>query len=485
MFLNWIKQGFFSNVRRDILSGLTVAFALIPEAIAFSLMAGVDPMVGLYASFLIAVSISFFGGRPGMISAATGAMASLMGPIVAKYGIEYLFATTVLTGILQWIMGALKFGRFISFVPQPVIVGFVNSLAIVIFMAQLPNFVDATWVMYLLVAGTLLIIYLFPLLTKALPSALVAIIIMTIVSVLTHADVKTVGDMGAITQTLPSFHVPSVSLSFHLLLTVLPYALALAVVGMTESLLTANLVDELTDTSSNKNREIKGQGIANIITGFFGGMAGCAMIGQTVINVKSGGRSRLSTFVAGVFLLFLIIVLGSVVRVIPMAALVGVMVMVSVGTFDWHSLRTLHKVPFGDTVVMVITVAIVVATSNLALGVMTGVILSALRFGWKMSRIRASAGLGDKGIKVYVIEGQLFFGTMSHFVQLFDYQNDPEQIAIDFSRSHLWDQSATNALSKVIDKYEALGKRVSVRGVNSESQRIMDKIGLTIDSSHS
>ncbi|MEC0370914.1 SulP family inorganic anion transporter [Paenibacillus chibensis] len=485
MFLDWIKQGFFSNVRRDLLSGLTVAFALIPEAIAFSLMAGVDPMVGLYASFLIAVSISFFGGRPGMISAATGAMASLMGPIVAKYGIEYLFATTVLTGILQWVMGALKFGRFISFVPQPVIVGFVNALAIVIFMAQLPNFVDATWVMYLMVAGTLLIIYLFPLLTKAVPSALVAIIIMTIVSVLTHADVKTVGDMGAITQTLPSFHIPDVSLSFHMILTVLPYALALAVVGMTESLLTANLVDELTDTGSNKNREIKGQGIANIITGFFGGMAGCAMIGQTVINVKSGGRSRLSTFVAGVFLLFLIIVLGSVVKVIPMAALVGVMVMVSVGTFDWHSLRTLKKVPIGDTVVMIVTVAIVVATSNLALGVIAGVILSALRFGWKMARIHAHAVINDKGMKVYTIEGQLFFGTMSHFIQLFDAQNDPDEIVIDFSHSHLWDQSATNALSKVAGKYEALGKRVAVKGINPESRRLMDQIGLTLDSSHS
>ncbi|KHF36032.1 Bicarbonate transporter BicA [Paenibacillus sp. P1XP2] len=483
MFLNGLKQGFFSNVRKDILSGLTVAFALIPEAIAFSLMAGVDPMVGLYASFLIAFTISFVGGRPGMISAATGAMASLMGPIVAKYGIEYLFATTILTGILQWVMGALKFGRLITFVPQPVIVGFVNALAIVIFMAQLPNFVGATWVMYLMVAGTLLIIYLFPFLTKAVPSALVAIIVMTVISVLTHADVRTVGDMGTITQTLPSFHIPSVAISFHLFITVLPYALALAVVGMTESLLTANLVDELTETGSDKNREIQGQGIANIVSGFFGGMAGCAMIGQTVINVKSGGRSRLSTLVAGVFLLFLIIALGSVVKVIPMAALVGVMIMVSVGTFDWHSLRTLHKVPIGDTIVMVVTVAIVVATSNLALGVVAGVILSALRFGWKMARIHASTERTGQGAKIYRIHGQLFFGTMSHFTQLFAYHEDPEHVVIDFAASHLWDQSATSALTKVIDKYEALGKRVTVQGLNEESRVILDKTGRTLDSS--
>ncbi|WP_433618833.1 SulP family inorganic anion transporter [Paenibacillus cellulositrophicus] len=484
MFLNWIKQGFFSNVRKDILSGLTVAFALIPEAIAFSIMAGVDPMVGLYASFVIAVSISFFGGRPGMISAATGAMASLMGPIVAKYGIEYLFATTVLTGILQWIMGALKFGRFITFIPQSVIVGFVNALAIVIFMAQLPNFEGATWIMYLMVAATLLIIYLFPLLTKAVPSALVAIIVMTIISVLTHADVRTVGDMGTITQSLPAFHVPSVPLSFHMFLTILPYALALAVVGMTETLLTANLVDELTDTGSNKNREIKGQGIANILTGFFGGMAGCAMIGQTVINVKSGGRSRLSTFIAGAFLLFLILVLGDVVRQVPMAALVGVMIMVSVGTFDWHSLRTMNKVPLGDTIVMVVTVVIVVATSNLAIGVVTGVILSALNFGWKMARIYAQTHIDEHGVKVYEIKGQMFFGTMNHFVHLFHYQEDPEQIAIDFSHSHVWDQSGVNAVSKVLAKYEALDKKVAVRGLNPESQRIIDKIGVASVSSH-
>lgn len=480
----WIKQGFFGNTRKDILSGLTVAFALIPEAIAFSIMAGVDPMVGLYASFVIAVSISFFGGRPGMISAATGAMASLMGPLVAKHGIEYLYAATVLTGLLQWLMGALKFGRFITFVPQPVITGFVNSLAIIIFLAQLPNFVGESWPMYLMVAGTLLIIYVLPLLTKAVPSALVAIIVMTIVAVWTGAPVRTVGDMGNITQTLPFFHIPDVYISLEMIMTILPISFALAVVGMTESLLTASLVDELTETDSDKNREIRGQGISNVITGFFGGMAGCAMIGQTVINVKSGGRTRLSTFVAGVFLLFLIIVLGDVVKQIPMAALVGVMFMVSIGTFEWNSLRTLHRIPLGDTVVMLATVIIVVATHNLAIGVMIGIVLSALNFGWKMARIYANPHIEANGVKVYEIRGQLFFGTAMYFIKLFDAHNDPDHVTIDFSKSHVWDQSGTDAISKIFNKYKEAGKHVTIVGLNEESKRMVERIGLASSSSH-
>ena len=474
----WIKQGFFGNARNDILSGLTVAFALIPEAIAFSIMAGVDPMVGLYASFVIAVSISFFGGRPGMISAATGAMASLMGPLVAKHGIEYLFAATVLTGIIQWIFGLLKFGRFITFVPQPVITGFVNSLAIIIFMAQLPNFRGESWPMYLMVALTLAVIYLLPRLTRAVPSALVAIIVMTIAAVMLDIPVRTVGDMGAITQSLPMFHIPQVPFSLDMIMTVLPISLALAVVGMTESLLTAQLVDEMTETDSDKNREIRGQGLANILTGFFGGMAGCAMIGQTVINVKSGGRKRLSTFVAGAFLLFLILVLGDVVRQIPMAALVGVMFMVSFGTFDWNSLRTLRKTPLGDAVIMVVTVIIVVATSDLAIGVIAGIIMSALNFGWKMARIHAVGTYKSDGTKVYEIHGQLFFGTMSHFVKLFDVNEDPDSVVIDFSSSHVWDQSATNAIAKVMEKYEKNGKQAAITGLNRESRELVMKAGL-------
>ncbi|WP_089153592.1 SulP family inorganic anion transporter [Paenibacillus tuaregi] len=475
--VDWIRQGFLGNVRKDILSGLTVAFALIPEAIAFSIMAGVDPMVGLYASFIIAVSISFFGGRPGMISAATGAMASLMGPLIAKYGIEYLFAATVLTGILQWIMGALRFGRFITFVPHSVMVGFVNALAIIIFMAQLPNFEGASWEVYAILAATLLIIYLFPLLTKAVPSALVAIIVMTLVTVLGGIDVRTVGDMGNITQSLPFFHIPQVPVSLDMLLVILPYSLALAVVGMTESLLTATLVDELTETSSNKNREIRGQGIANVLTGFFGGMAGCAMIGQTVINVKSGGRTRLSTFVAGTFLLFLILVLGDVVKEIPMAALTGVMFMVSFGTFDWGSLRSLHKIPRTDAVVMVVTVLIVVATSNLAIGVICGVILSALSFGWRAARLRFTSKMDSGHVKRYTVTGPLFFGTASQFIQAFSAAEDPEKVIIDLGGSHVWDHSAITAITKVTAKYAESGKQAVITGLNEESRLLMDKAG--------
>ncbi|MFD2332362.1 SulP family inorganic anion transporter [Cohnella sp. GCM10020058] len=481
--LQKLKSNWFFNTRRDILSGLTVAFALIPEAIAFSILAGVDPMVGLYASFCIAVTISIVGGRPGMISAATGAMASLMGPIVAKYGIEYIYAAALLTGIIQFIMGLLRFGRFITFIPHSVVTGFVNALAIIIFMAQLPNFEGANWQMYAMVAVTLAIIYLFPLLTRAVPSALVAIIAMTIVSVSLGLDLRTVGDMGPITQKLPLFHFPDIDLTFDAIWRIVPISLALAVVGLTESLMTATIVDEMTETKSDKNREVRGQGIANVVSGLFGGMAGCAMIGQTVINVKSGGRSRLSTFVAGVFLLFLILVLGDVVRVIPMAALVGVMIMVSIGTFDWRSLTTLAKIPRSDALIMIVTVGIVVATSNLALGVLAGVVLSAVNFGWRSARIKAHADLAKDGRKVYRITGQLFFGTMNHFVNLFDYKEDPLDVTIDFSASHVWDHSAVTAIAKAIEKYTQYGKTVRIVGLNEDSRRLLERAGLPIAAS--
>ncbi|MCD1260633.1 SulP family inorganic anion transporter [Paenibacillus athensensis] len=472
------------NARRDLLSGLTVAFALIPEAIAFSILAGVDPMVGLYASFCIAVTISIVGGRMGMISAATGAMASLMGPFVAKYGIEYLFAATILTGLIQYVMGILKFGKFITFIPHSVITGFVNALAILIFMAQLPNFHGANWQMYAMVAGTLAIIYLFPLLTKAVPSALVAIIVMTVLAMSLHLDLRTVGDMGRLTQALPFFHLPHIDLTWQALWRMLPISLALAVVGLTESLMTATIVDEMTESKSDKNKEVRGQGLANIVSGLFGGMAGCAMIGQTVINVKSGGRSRLSTFVAGVFLLFLIIVMGNVVRHIPMAALVGVMFMVSIGTFDWGSLRKLGKIPRSDALVMVVTVALVVATSDLAIGVVSGVILSALNFGWKSARIKAQMSLGASGARMYRISGQLFFGTMAHFVELFDYRNDPPTVVIDFSGSHVWDHSAVTAIAKVLLKYEQIGIQATLAGLNEESRKLVEQVGLAVPSGH-
>ncbi|WP_412850226.1 SulP family inorganic anion transporter [Brevibacillus invocatus] len=478
------KSEWFSNVRGDVLAGITVALALIPEAIAFSIIAGVDPMVGIYASFCIAVTIAFVGGRPGMISAATGAMALLMITLVKEHGIEYLFAATVLTGILQLVFGALKIGRLMTFVPHSVVIGFVNALAILIFMAQLPHFLGASWIMYAMVAATLAIIYLLPRLTKAIPSALFAIIVMTAIAMISGWDLRTVGDMGEITRALPLFHLPAVPLTLETLLIILPYSFPLALVGILESLMTASILDEMTDTNSNKNTEVKGQGIANVITGFFGGMAGCAMIGQSVINVKSGGRGRLSTLVAGVFLLFLVLVLGDIVKQIPMAALVGVMIMVSIGTFDWRSLVDMRKVPVGDSFVMLTTVVIVVLTHDLAKGVISGVVLSAVIFGWRMARLHASTYISDTGEKVYVIKGQLFFGTMTHFFDQFQFQEDPEQIIIDFSRSHVWDHSAVTAITKVASKYAQLGKQVNISGLNEESKKLVDQIGISVPSAH-
>lgn len=484
MNIQQLKMDWFSNVRGDVLAGMTVALALIPEAIAFSIIAGVDPMVGLYASFCIAVTIAFAGGRPGMISAATGAMALLMVSLVKEHGLEYLLAATLLTGVIQFLLGMLKIGRFMTFVPHSVVIGFVNALAILIFLAQLPHFVEASWVMYAMVLGTLAIIYILPRFTKAVPPALVAIIVMTAITIFGGLDLRTVGDMGQITRSLPMFHIPVVPLNLETLMIILPYSFPLALVGILESLMTASILDEMTDTRSDKNREVKGQGIANLINGFFGGMAGCAMIGQSVINVKSGGRGRLSTLVAGVFLLFLIMVLGDIVQQIPMAALVGVMVMVSIGTFDWQSMKNLRKIPVSDSLVMLVTVAIVVATHDLAKGVIAGVVLSAVIFGWKMARLKSTEELNEDGIKVYVISGQLFFGTMTHFIEQFDYQADPEHIIINLSRSHIWDHSAVTAVSKVVAKYQQLGKHVSIEGLNAESRSLMERVGISAPSGH-
>lgn len=484
--MSWSKlnSSWFSNARMDILSGITVALALIPEAIAFSIIAGVDPMVGLYASFCIAVVISFVGGRPGMISAATGAMALLMVTLVKEHGIEYLFAATVLTGIIQFGLGLLKLGRFITFVPHSVMTGFVNALAILIFMAQLPHFVGQGWVMYVLVAVTLVIIYTLPRLTKAVPSALAAIVFVSVCVIGFGLNVSTVGDMGEITGALPVFHLPDVIWSIETLWIILPYSFSLALVGIMESLLTATIVDEMTETKSHKNKEIKGQGIANVVTGFFGGMAGCAMIGQSVINVKSGGRTRLSTFVAGAFLLFLIIVLGDIVKQIPMAALVGVMIMVSVGTFDWKSLRQLNRIPRGDAFVMIVTVAIVVATHDLSKGVLAGVVLSAVLFAWKMAKIRIHAAELPDGGKRYTVTGQLFFATTSHFVEQFPAGTDPQQVIIDFTQSHVWDHSAVTAIAKVMAKYELANKNAVIVGLNEESRLLIEKVGLSASGAH-
>ncbi len=470
-----IRDEWFSNIKGDVLAGITVALALIPEAIAFSIIAGVDPMVGLYASFCIAVVISIAGGRPGMISGATGAMALVMVVLVRDFGLEYLLAATILTGIMQFALGLLKVGRFTSLIPYSVVLGFVNSLAILIFITQIPFLIGVPLAVYAMTAVTIGIIYILPRFTKAVPAPLIAIVVMTAVAIGTGLSVLTVGDLGTITKALPLFHLPVVPLSIETLLIILPYSATLVIIGLLESLLTASIIDEMTDTRSDKDREVKGQGIANCVAGFFGGMAGCAMIGQSVINVTSGGRGRLSSMTAGLFLMFLIIVLGDLVAQIPMAALVGVMIVVAIGTFEWQSVRNISKIPKSDAFIMFTTIAIVVYTHNLAMGVLTGVLLATLAMAWKMSVISVSGSCREDGVKVYTVKGQLFFGTMAAFIDLFDYTGDPDKIEIDFKNSHIWDHSAVEAIARVIDKYQRENKSVYVIGLNIESQETLDK----------
>ncbi|HEK9101121.1 SulP family inorganic anion transporter [Bacillus pfraonensis] len=470
-----IKNEWFSNVKGDVLSGIVVALALIPEAIAFSVIAGVDPMVGLYAAFCIAVTISFVGGRPGMISAATGAMALLMVTIVKDYGLQYLFATTILTGVVQIIFGVLKLSSLMKFVPRSVMSGFVNALGILIFTAQLPHFKGVNWQMYALVALGLVIIYLFPRITTAVPSTLVSIIIVTSIALLSGFELRTVGDMGNLPTELPFFSIPDVPFTLETLAIILPYSIMLAVIGLLESLLTASLLDDITDTPSNKHKEASGQGIANIVAGFFGGMAGCAMIGQSLINMKSGGRGRLSTFVAGGFLIVLLFVLGDYVVHIPMAALVAVMIMVSIGTFDWNSVFTLHKVPKGDAFVMVVTVAIVLVTHNLGLGVIIGTVISAVLFAANMAKIHVKHFyIGEK--KRYTVHGQLFFASTTAFINTFQFKEDVKEVEIDFTHAHIWDDSAVAAVDKVVMKYEQNGVKVNITGLNERSSQLVTKL---------
>ncbi|RSL29867.1 SulP family inorganic anion transporter [Salibacterium salarium] len=465
------------NIRGDILAGMVVALALIPEAIAFSIVAGLDPMVGLYASFSIAVVISIVGGRPGMISAATGAMALLMVTLVANHGLEYLLAATILTGILQIIFGWSKLSRLMKFIPRSVMVGFVNALAILIFMSQVEHFEGEGWMMYLLVALTLFIIYLFPKISKAVPSTLIAIIAVTILAVSIGINTQTVGDMGGLPDTLPVFLIPEIPLTLETLVIIFPYALALSIVGLLESLLTATIVDDMTDTESNKDKESRGQGYANVITGFFGGMAGCAMIGQSVINVKSGGSGRLSSLVAGVFLMFLILVLGDLVVQIPIAALAGVMIMVSISTFDWNSLKMLTKVPKSDSTVMVVTVATVVVTHDLSKGVLAGVVLSAIFFAAKISKVNVQKEMGNaNSYRIYKVDGQLFFASVTDFTKSFDFQEEIDTVEIDLSQAHLWDDSAVEALDKVKAKFHQRNVEIVLSGVNQESSRLMSKL---------
>ncbi|NMO97851.1 SulP family inorganic anion transporter [Paenibacillus lemnae] len=475
-----LRTEWFGNVKGDILSGIVVALALIPEAIAFSIIAGVDPMVGLYASFCIAIIISFVGGRPAMISAATGAMALVMVPLVKEYGLNYLLAATILTGIIQMILGYFKVARLMRFIPRAVMIGFVNALAILIFMAQVPHFWGISTMTYVFVALTLLIVYTVPRFFKAIPAPLIAIVVLSTAAILMDVNLGTVGQLGNITQTLPSFFIPDVPFNLETLQIILPYSIALAIVGLLESLLTAQIVDDMTDTGSNKNREARGQGIANFVTGFFGGMAGCAMIGQSVINVKSGGRGRLSTFVAGGFLIILILVLGELVVQIPMPVLAGIMIMVCIGTFDWSSFKYVVKAPRGDAAVMLVTVIIVVATHDLSKGVIAGVLLSAILFAAKISKIKVTESK-DKGKTTFDVEGQLFFASVDSFVHKFDVSVRDQQIVIDFSNAHVWDDSAVGAIDKVVMKYRENRNHVTITGLNSASKNIIEKLAVYHD----
>lgn len=478
--LDTIRQDWLGNIRNDLLAGLVVALALIPEAIAFSIIAGVDPKVGLYASFCIAVVIAFAGGRPGMISAATGAMALVMVVLVREHGLQYLLAATVLTGILQIIAGWVRLGSLMRFVSRSVVTGFVNALAILIFMAQLPELIDVTWHVYAMTAAGLGIIYGLPYLTRAVPSPLITIVVLTVVAIWLDLDIRTVGDMGDLPDSLPIFLLPEVPFTWETLGIIFPYALTLMVVGLLESLMTATIVDDLTDTKSNKNRECVGQGIANIASGFIGGMAGCAMIGQSVINVKSGGRGRLSTLVAGVFLLIMVVFADAWVSQIPMAALVAVMIMVSIGTFSWSSIRDLKDNPRSSSVVMLATVAVTVATHDLARGVLTGVLLSGFFFAHKVGQILYLRSMVDDDgrARTYRVFGQVFFASADRFIAAFDYQEVIERVCIDVSRAHFWDITAISALDKVILKFRREGTEVEVIGLNEASATMVDRFAV-------
>ena len=480
MSLQTLKLDWFSNVRNDVLAGLVVALALIPEAIAFSIIAGVDPKVGLYASFSIATIIAFAGGRPGMISAATGAMALVIASLVKDHGLQYLLAATVLTGVLQIIAGWIKLGVLMRFVSRSVVTGFVNALAILIFMAQLPELTNVGWQVYAMTAAGLGIICGLACIAKVVPSPLVTIVLLTGVSIYLGLDIRTVGDMGELPDSLPVFLLPDVPLAWETLGIILPYSVTLMVVGLLESLMTATIVDDMTDTKSNKNRECVGQGVANIATGFIGGMAGCAMIGQSVINVKSGGRGRLSTLVAGVVLLILVVFLGDWVKQIPMAALVAVMIMVSIGTFNWGSFKNLREHPKSSSVVMLATVAVTVYTHDLARGVLTGVLLSGFFFAHKIAQILLiEAQTEDDGeTRSYAIYGQVFFASADRFVDAFDFDASPRRVRIDLTHAHFWDITAVNALDKVVLKFRRKGAEVEVLGLNEASATLVDRFGV-------
>ena len=458
---------------REMLAGLVVALALIPEAISFSIIAGVDPKVGLFSSFIMAMTIAVVGGRPAMISAATGAVALVVAPVVHEYGLDYLIATVLLAGVFQIVLAVLGVAKLMRFIPRSVMVGFVNALAILIFMAQLPELFDVPFAVYpLFILGLLVLIFL-PKVTKAVPAPLISILIVTAIAAVFAISVPTVGDKGELPDSLPELFIPNIPWTLDTFSIIAPYALAMALVGLMESLMTAKLVDEVTDTHSNKTRESWGQGVANIVSGLFGGMGGCAMIGQTMINVKtSGARTRISTFLAGVFLLILTVVLGDLVGTIPMAVLVAIMVMVSVGTFDWHSIKpsTLKRMPKSETAIMVITVAVVVATSNLAIGVVVGVFAASVMFVRRVAHLievrREVEAEGDQQVAYYTVQGQLLFASSNDLTTLFEYTADPEHIVIDLSQSHIWDASTVAALDTIQTKYRQHDKTVEFVGMN-------------------
>jgi SulP family sulfate permease len=468
-------------LRTEVLAGLVVALALIPEAISFSILAGVDPRVGLFASFTMAVTIAFTGGRPAMISAATGAVALVVAPLAKEHGLEYLIAAVLLGGVLQVVLGVLGVATLMRFIPRSVMVGFVNSLAILIFLAQLPHLLGVPFLVYPLVAAGLAVIFGLPRLTTAVPAPLVAIVVLTALTVTAAITVPTVGDMGELPSTLPALGLPDVPATLTTLGIIAPYALAIALVGLIESLMTAKLVDDITDSHSDKTRESWGQGVANVVTGLFGGMGGCAMIGQTMINVKvSGARTRLSTFLAGVFLLALILVLGDLVALIPMAALVAVMILVALSTFDWHSMApaTLRRMPRSETTVMVATVAVVVATHNLAYGVIAGVLTATVLFARRVAHLVEVTRVPDpdRGEVVYAVHGQVFFASSNDLVSQFDYAGDPGRVVIDLAQAHVWDASSVAALDAVTTKYARRGKTVEIVGLNEPSARMHDRL---------
>jgi len=475
-----LRRDWLSNSRADLLAGVVVALALIPEAIGFSIIAGVDPRVGLYASVAIAIVIAFTGGRPGMISAATAAVAVLVIPLVRDHGVEYLFAATILMGAIQIVAGLARLDLLMQFVSRSVITGFVNALAILIFMAQLPQLIEVTWQAYAMVAGGLAIIYLLPRLTKAVPSPLFAILLLSAISIFTGAPVNSVGDMGALPEGLPSFALPAVPLTWETLRIILPFSLAMAAVGLLESLLTAQIVDDMTDTDSDKRRECAGQGSANIVAAMVGGMGGCAMIGQSVINVTSGGRGRLSTFTAGAFLLFLLAVLGPFVGQIPMPALVAVMIMVSIGTFSWNSIPNLRRHPWPSSVVMLTTVVVVVTTHDLSLGVLAGVLLSGIFFAGKVQRMFAveRSMSEDGGTATYRVSGQIFFASVARFNRALQIDEPARNVIIDMTGAHFWDISGVSALDKIVARLRRDGRKVEMIGYNRASADIVDRFAL-------